>query len=156
MTREDAVAKPWREALDLGFDTLGHIDCRSVGHVTVSPGNVFSFRRARLVKERWLGEQNERALGMLSVGDDAFGSCNLFKRAAEMDSPGAQAIAGFPWNRLGERVVDFEGSRTGFKPSQGLPKIQFQPVTGDGEQLARAYVAKEERVARETIKGSDR
>src|SRR5438876_3201666 len=37
MTRQDAVAETRSEALDLGFDSVGHVNFRTAWHVTIRP-----------------------------------------------------------------------------------------------------------------------
>ena len=49
--REDAIAKPGCEPLDLILDLFGHVYLRSVRHVTVSPESVFAERRTRWIEE---------------------------------------------------------------------------------------------------------
>src|SRR5262245_2052460 len=44
VARQDAVAEPRREALDLSLDALGHVDAGAVGNVTVRPARVPSPR----------------------------------------------------------------------------------------------------------------
>ena len=46
---EDQIAEARREALHLALDRVGHVDVRSVGHVTVGPQRVPTGRRSRVV-----------------------------------------------------------------------------------------------------------
>ena len=76
--------KPGREAFNLLFDALGHIEGGAMRDMAVGPGGVFAIRGARRVEEAVLHEQHVGSFGMLSLPDDSLGFANLFQRAAEM------------------------------------------------------------------------
>src|SRR5689334_12426905 len=51
-SREDPVAKPGREPLQLRLDPLGHVKRGAIGHVTVGPRRLLPFGGARIIAER--------------------------------------------------------------------------------------------------------
>src|SRR5204862_350394 len=57
---EDQPAEPWGEALDLRLDRIGGVAVPAVRHVAVRPRRVLAGRRARVVEETLLHEEDER------------------------------------------------------------------------------------------------
>jgi hypothetical protein len=86
---KNAVAKAGRKALDLGLDAFGHVDGGGVGDVTVGPEDVTAGRRAGWIEQGWLGEENERALGVTATGDIVFCLRDVLEGSAEMNGDGA-------------------------------------------------------------------
>src|SRR6266487_1429906 len=52
--RQHAIAKAWRETLDLLLDPLGHVECRAVRNMAVGPGGVLALGRAGRVEQAGL------------------------------------------------------------------------------------------------------
>ena len=46
---QNAIPKPWSEALDLSFDAFSQVGDGSAGSVAVSPGNMLAGRGARWI-----------------------------------------------------------------------------------------------------------
>lgn len=57
--RENAVAKPGREAFDLAFDRVAHVNQTIIRHVTIRPKRVLTRRRASGIKQRRLRKEDE-------------------------------------------------------------------------------------------------
>ena len=68
MAGENAVPEAGCEALDLIFESLGHVNSRSIRNVTVGPYGVLSDGGAGCVEETGLCEQHEGPLGNSPLG----------------------------------------------------------------------------------------
>jgi hypothetical protein len=144
---KDAVTETGSEALYLSFDAIGHVDGGTVGDVAVGPEDMLALRRARRVKERGLGGENERLIGMKAMGDRIFTGGDFFEGAAKVNCDGTPAGGGPPRHGLGEGIVDFEGAGRMFKGLNCFSVAGHKPVAGQGEQCARRRVAQGESVA---------
>ena len=71
--REDPVAEPRREALDLAFDGLGAIQRRPGGDMAVRPAGVLAGGCPGCVEEARLDDDRERPVGVLAAPDGGFG-----------------------------------------------------------------------------------
>ena len=108
---ENAIAKTGRESLNLRFDLIRHIRTAVEWNMAVRPERVLTTRRARFIEETLLRDQHERALGNFSTHNLAFRRRNFVYAATEMNCSCATANFGFPWDRLTQRIIDFENSR---------------------------------------------
>ena len=111
MTDEDAIAETGRESLDLRFDLIRHIRAAAEWNMTVRPERLLTTRRARFIEQTLLRDQHERALGNFSSRNLAFRRGNFVYAAAEMNCACVTTGFGFPWDRLIQRIINFENSR---------------------------------------------
>jgi hypothetical protein len=109
---EDQVAEARREALDLGLDALRHVHVGAVRDMAVGPGGVIAGRRARLVPEARLGEQDERTLSDPARPGEPLGARDLLERASEVDGGRPPARLRLPRDRAREGPVELERPRT--------------------------------------------
>src|SRR5207244_9615733 len=79
---QDQLAKSGRESLDLLLDGIGHIHGRSIWHMAICPGGVFSDRRAALIEERRLCEQHKGPCGMLALPGIPLGGGDFVESAS--------------------------------------------------------------------------
>src|SRR5207244_2151790 len=133
--RQNAIAEPGREALDLRLDSFGDVDLAIERNVRVSPERVLPARRACFVKETLLRHEHERALGKFSVGRVALGRSGLGKVAAEMNCAGASARFGFPRNWRAQRVIDFKNAGRVSKIFQAPSITNRQSLGRDSREL---------------------
>src|SRR5262249_6799710 len=98
VTRENAVAKPGSEALDLRFDLCRHVDLTPERHMRVSPEDVLSARGASFIEKTLLRNQHKRTLRNLPECDVALGICDFVNCAAQMNRSGTATSLRFPWN----------------------------------------------------------
>src|SRR6185437_14110670 len=56
--RQNAFSKSWCKALDLVFNFRQHVSLRSVWNVAVCPGDVFTLRGSRRIKNARLHQQH--------------------------------------------------------------------------------------------------
>ena len=108
---EDAVAKARSKTLDLTFDPIEHVEGRSVGNMAVGPRDVTVSRSPRGIEQCGLREQHERAFGVFAFPHAFFRRCDVFESTTQVHRGSAQTIAGGPWNRVAQSVIDLEGSR---------------------------------------------
>src|SRR4029453_15335063 len=111
MPGDNTIAKTGCESLDLRFDLIRHIRAAVERNVAVSPERVLTRRRARFIEHTFLREQPQPTLGNFSTRNIAFGRRNFVNAAAEMNCACATTSFGFPWDRLTQRIIDFENSR---------------------------------------------
>ena len=117
--RQNTIAKSRREALDLLFQSVHHVNRRAMGNMAIGPCNVFAHRSTRRIEQRRLRQQNERSLRGLPACHGCFGRRNLCHAAAQVHGRGTQAFRSLPWNRRRQRIIQLEDPRT-------IAKI-FQP-----------------------------
>ena len=110
MAGENTIAKTGRESLDLRFDLVRHIRAAVGRNVTVRPERMLAARRARFIEQTLLRDQHEGPLGNFSVRNLALRRRNFVNAAAEMNCSCATTSFGFPWDRLPQRIIDFENS----------------------------------------------
>src|SRR5207249_12323062 len=79
---EHPVLKTGRKPLDLCFDSIGHVDRRAVGYMTVSPHRVLARGCPRGIEEAWLREQHVGSLRGLALANRGFGCRDLIEGAA--------------------------------------------------------------------------
>src|SRR2546423_7760699 len=84
---EDPIAEAGRKALDRRLDRPGHAPLAAVRDMAVRPGGVLARRRARLVPEARLGEDDERPVR----AGRALRLRDLPRGAAQVDRPGQRA-----------------------------------------------------------------
>src|SRR5882724_10303618 len=111
MAGENTVAKTGRESLDLRFDLIRHIRAAAERNMAVRPKRVLTTRRARFIEQTLLRDQYEWALGNFSMHNLAFRRRDFVNASPEMNCSCATASFGFPWDRLTQRIIDFENSR---------------------------------------------
>ena len=111
MAGENAIAETGSESLDLRFNVLRHIDVAVEWNMAVRPERVLTTRRARFIEQTLLRDQHKRALGNFSARNLAFRRRDFIDAAAEMNCACATAGFRFPWDRLTQRIIDFENSR---------------------------------------------
>src|SRR6266700_2372139 len=111
MAGEDAIAETGRESLDLRFNLIRHIRAAVERNMAVRPERVLTTRRARFIEQTLLRDQHERALGNFSTHNLAFRRCECNNSPSEKNCSCATASFGFPWDRLTQRIIDFENSR---------------------------------------------
>jgi hypothetical protein len=155
LAREDPFAEAGRESLDLSLDCPANVDGRAVRDVTVGPGRVLADRRASVVEEALLREQDEGPLGVPSLPRRALGFGDLGRRAAEMDGGGARNLGGAPRDRAVERVVDLEDARAVAPTLEAAAVGRREEVAGEREQLPRRDVADDDVAAREVAQRGD-
>ena len=71
-TSEHPVLKARRKPLDLRFDSVGHVDRRTVGDVTVCPHRVFAHGCPRGIEEAGLRKQHVGSLRGLALPNRGF------------------------------------------------------------------------------------
>src|SRR5262249_20775098 len=71
MAGKNQITKSGCKTFDLRFDSFGHIERGITWHMAVGPRDVLSGGCAGSIEQAWLGEQNERSLGRLVLGDCA-------------------------------------------------------------------------------------
>src|SRR5262249_31332576 len=108
MARKNTVSKTWREALDLIFDFVQHVDRPTIGNVAIRPGRVLPFWRASGIKKARLRQQNEWPIRGFSNANGAFRGSEFLRRAAKVNGRRARAVFGLPRNRTRQRVIHFE------------------------------------------------
>src|SRR5262249_8488050 len=111
MAGENTIAKTGRESLDLRFDLPRHIRAATEWNMAIRPERMLTTRRARFVEQTLLRNQHERALRNFSARNLAFCRRDFVNVTAEMNCSCARASFGFPWDRLTQRIIDFENSR---------------------------------------------
>src|SRR6266550_6521907 len=111
MAGENTIAKTGCESLDLRFNLIRHIRAAVKRNMAVRPQRVLTTGRAHCIEQTLLCDQNERALGNFSTHNLAFRRRNFVYAATEMNCSCAPASFGFPWDRLTQRIIDFENSR---------------------------------------------
>src|SRR4029079_16815578 len=79
---DDPVAEARREALDLLFDPLRHVERRAVRNVAVRPRGLLSLGRAARVEEARLREEDVRLVAHAAAPRLALGGGDLLERAA--------------------------------------------------------------------------
>ena len=107
----DAIAETRRKSFDLRFDLIRHIRAAAERNMAVRPERVLTMRRARFIEQTLLCDQHERALGNFSTHNLAFRRRDFANIPPEMNCSCATASFGFPWDRLTQRIIDFENSR---------------------------------------------
>src|SRR5512132_2401274 len=110
MAGQNTIAKTGSESLDLRLDALRHVELAVEGNMAVRPERVLTTRRSRFIEQTLLRDQHERALGNFSAQNFAFRRRNFIDCAAEMNCACATAGFRFPWDRLTQRIIDFENS----------------------------------------------
>lgn len=143
---ENAVAEAGGEALDLGFDAIGHVECGAVGEVAIGPEDVAVLRCAGGVAEGWLGDEDEGSFRVLTAEDGGFGIGDFFERAAEVEGEGIAALGRAPGDGLGEGVVDFEGGGAVAKALELARVVGGEAIAGYAQELARCEIAEGERL----------
>src|SRR5258706_13324808 len=123
--------------------------------MAVRPHSVFTRRCTCLVEQALLGQQHERSLGRYALPNGSFAGRDLWQRAAEMERRGAQAVGISPWNRSVERKIDLEDARPVAEARKPPPIALGDPVTGNGEQLARRDVGKRSSCPRQLMRRGD-
>src|SRR5882757_2617309 len=111
MAGENTIAKTGCESLNLRFDLIRHIRAAAERNMSVRPERVLTTRRARFIEQTLLRDQHERALGNFSTCHLAFRRRDFVNASPEMNRSCAPADFGFPWDRLTQRIIDFENSR---------------------------------------------
>ena len=144
--RHHAITKSRCEALDLRFDARCHIEVRPIGNVTIRPEHVFAGRGPRRVIEGGLRNQHERLLGTPSICHRSFRCCDLFERAAKVQTDRAGALRRLPRNRLRKSVIDLECARALFELLERAPVSSLQTFACQCDQMARRGIAQGERV----------
>src|SRR5271170_5670618 len=97
--RQDALAETGREALDLVFEGLEHVELGAVRDVAICPGGVLPFRRARGIEQTRLRHQDKGTLGMTPTPHGRFGRGYFAGTSTQMHGCRAQALRCFPRNR---------------------------------------------------------
>ena len=108
--------------------------------MAVRPYGVLALRRARLVEEALLGEQDKGPLGVFPAGDGGLAGGDLLQRPAEVDGPGTPALLRLPGDRAVEREVDLEDAGAVAVALEGPPIPLREVLAGNGEELARRNV----------------
>src|SRR2546422_2171842 len=80
VTSQHPVLKAGRKPLDLRFDSVGHVDCRTIGYVTVCPHRVLARGCPRGIEEAGLRKQHVGSLGGLALTNRGFGRGDLLDR----------------------------------------------------------------------------
>src|SRR5215469_16544801 len=100
MSGENAIAKARCKSLNLRFDLIRHICTAVEWNMAVGPKRVLITRRARLIEETLLRNEDERALGNFSARNLAFRHRDFVNAPTEMNCSRATTRFGFPWNGL--------------------------------------------------------
>src|SRR4030095_12017091 len=111
MPGDNTIAKTGCESLDLRFDLIRHTRAAVERNVAVSPERVLTRRRARFIEHTLFADHHERTPGIFPARNIAFGRRNFVNAVAEMNRACATTSFGFPWDRLTQRIIDFENSR---------------------------------------------
>src|SRR5512132_2811362 len=106
-----AIAKTGRESLDLRLNALRHVHLAVEWNMAVRPKRVLPARGASFVKKTLLRDQHEGTFGNFPARDVALSCGDFIDAASEMNCACATARFRFPWNRLTQRIIDFENSR---------------------------------------------
>jgi hypothetical protein len=115
--------------------------------MAICPQYVSALRRAGRVKQRGLGGENERLVGMKATGYGIFIGRDFLEGTAKVNRDGATAGSGPPRYGLGESIVDLEGAGSVFKGPNCLSVARGEPVTGESEQGTGRGVTQGEGVA---------
>ena len=148
---ENAVAKPGGEAFDLRFDPVGHVDGRAVRDVAVRPPGVLAVGCARRVEQALLGQQHERAIGMIPGGHGTLARSDLGHRATEVDGAGPQTFLRGPWDWTVQGVVDLECCWSVSVAGELAPVAVGQATPRDLDELMRGHIEEEVRIRRQLI-----
>src|SRR4029079_5308231 len=111
VTRENTIAKTGRESLDLRFDLVRHIGAAAERNMAVCPERVLTTRRSRFIEQTLLRDQDKRALGNFSARNLALRRRDFVNGSAEMNCSCLTTSFGLPWDRLAQRIIDFENAR---------------------------------------------
>src|SRR6266568_7659689 len=111
MAGENAISETGRESLDLRFNLIRHIRAAIERDMAVRPERMLTTRRARFIEQTLLRDQHERALGNFSTHNLEFRRRDFVNAPSDMNCSCATASFGFPWDRLTQRIIDFENSR---------------------------------------------
>ena len=141
--RENAIAKAGGETFDLGFEHWQHVYRGAVGHVAVSPSDVFARGSAGGIEERRLREEDERALRMTAVAHIVFRCGDFLEGAAEMDGGGAGTLGRLPGNGSVQGVIDFEDARAVAESCELVSKPRRKAIASDTQELMRRYVTQD-------------
>ena len=133
------VSETRSEALDLRLDPLGHVLGRAQRHVAVRPHRVLAGRRAGLVEERGLGEEDVGAL----TARRAFRLGDLLERAAEMHGRRAPAVGRRPRDRPFQSPVELEDAGAVPIALKRVRVVSGQLVAGDAQELPRDDVGQD-------------
>src|SRR5205823_3378727 len=139
--RENAVAKPRREALDLRLHPFSHVERGAIRDVAVRPHGVLARGSARWVEEALLSDEDERALGRRAARDLGLALGDLVERSSEMDRPCAKALFGAPRDRAVDRVVELEDARPVAERTELRAITVRKTWTGHLVELSRRDVA---------------
>src|SRR5262245_18214428 len=140
MPRQNTIPKSGRESFDLRFDTIGHIDFRIGGNVTVRPSRVLTLRSATVVEQTRLRQQYERSIRTPSFRHGGFGCCNLLCSSAKVNCGGLQTFLRLPGDWRTQSPIQFEYSRAVPEFPQ-FPSITWrQPVESQLQNLARGEI----------------
>ncbi len=99
MASQHAIAKARCKALNLRFEAIGHIEGRSVRHVTVGPKCVLALWCAGWIEERWLRREHEWPFWMVPLQYQFLRLCDLVKRASSVHGDCAPARCRAPRHR---------------------------------------------------------
>src|SRR6516225_2063732 len=108
--------------------------------MAVSPGNLLAMGGAGRIEKAWLRKKHEWALRVAAFAHLPFSESDFLETPADVNSSGAPARLGRPWNRPIQRVVDLEYSRTVFESAQPLCMSRRQAVASYAQQLARRNI----------------
>src|SRR5215211_1174409 len=111
MASEDGITETGRESFDLRFNLMRHIRGAVERNMAVRPERVLTARRACFIEHTLLRNQHEWARGNFSTRNLAFVRRDFVNTPSDMNCPRAPASFGFPWDRLTQRIIDFENSR---------------------------------------------
>ncbi len=100
MTSENTIAKTRSESLDLGFNSIRHINAAVEWNVAVDPELMLFGWSSSFVKQTLLRDEYKWSLRNLPLRHVAFRRCNFIDRATEMNRAGVAASFRFPRNRL--------------------------------------------------------
>src|SRR5262249_49839203 len=138
---QNELSKTGSESLDLILYPRGHIESRTVRHVTVAPRHVSAFGCARRIKQRRLGYENKRSLGVLASFKRGFRLGNLVERTSNVNRSRSIALVRLPGNRTRQRPVQFERRRSISVPLQLEPVARGHDVSRYSNQLTRRQIA---------------
>lgn len=146
--RQNAIAEPGRETLDLIFDALRHIHFRSIRDVTIGPCGMRSGGRAHVIKQAGLREQDEGTFGDSALGHFVFRAGNLFQRPAQVHGCCEPAFTRAPRDGLCQGVVNFECAGAEMKFAEPLEIGRGETGSGDRRQMARRNIAQREDIGK--------
>src|SRR6266850_2550407 len=153
-TREDPIAEPGGEALELRLDSLGHVKGGPVGNVAVRPYRVLPRGRARWIEEALLADEDEGALRGPSMRDLGFALSDLIERAAEVHRACTEALLRAPRDRPVDGVIELEDARPVAERTEPGAIAIGQARTGDLIELSRRHVAEVGARGTELIEGA--